>query len=361
MKKHRNKYPKPGVRDLPSDLIGLVTAIVILFFFYYGINFQSSILNSNLPEKSGTEIVLEIERFIPKKEKISAFVESNPDLPQNKPDPTPFFSFRNQQAANPLEKNLDQSSLLPLLNGKKESSKIIKSSQNKSPSDQKQRNLIKIKSFDHSIEHQSDPTKIEPDFASRQNSRLEIKKEANNADGFASVKKTKDNESKLILLGRKVAESREKSEPRKKHDVTEVRSFKNRPKIIPNVINGPVLNSRKSAPRVGTLGVECRLHAYGVYVQQMLQAIEEQWEQLVIGSMPYIQRDQIPNKVSYRFTLTANGRIKQLRQIDYQDNSLASDLCRQAISSRSPFGEWTDEMVKDFGDFDEITIHFSYK
>ncbi|HAU59881.1 MAG TPA: hypothetical protein DCW45_05895, partial [Opitutae bacterium] len=129
----------------------------------------------------------------------------------------------------------------------------------------------------------------------------------------------------------------------------------------PSVINGPVLRSATLAPRVGAIAVECRLHPYGVYVQQMLQAIEEQWGQLVKGSIEFIRREKLPNKVSYQFTLTAEGRIEHLVRVDKQENSLASDLCRQSISSRSPFGEWSAEMIHDFGESDVITIHFIYK
>ena len=44
------------------------------------------------------------------------------------------------------------------------------------------------------------------------------------------------------------------------------------------------MKSITSAPRVGTVAIECRLHPYGVYIQKMMQSIEEQWNQLARGS-----------------------------------------------------------------------------
>ena len=38
-----------------------------------------------------------------------------------------------------------------------------------------------------------------------------------------------------------------------------------------------------------------------------------------------------------------------------------AEICRQAIESRAPYGKWTEEMIRDFGGEDEVTITFHYK
>ena len=121
------------------------------------------------------------------------------------------------------------------------------------------------------------------------------------------------------------------------------------------------MKTRTNAPRVGTIAIECRLHPYGVYLQEMLQSIEEQWHQLAKGSMRYLKFDQLPPKITYRFKLMANGSIQSIERLDQEESSIAAELCRQAIASRVPFGEWTDRMIQDFGKSDEITISFSYR
>jgi hypothetical protein len=116
-----------------------------------------------------------------------------------------------------------------------------------------------------------------------------------------------------------------------------------------------------NAPRVGMLAVECRLHPYGVYVQEMLRSIEDQWHQLANGSMHFLQKDKMKAKITYRFTLRADGKINDLEFLGQGDGALPAELCRQAIASRVPFGEWTQKMIDDFGQSDEITIHFNYR
>ena len=59
------------------------------------------------------------------KTKIRKFVEANPDVPENPPDNTNQFSFRDQQAGQPRlhnKKNINQS---PKTNGSETSVKII--------------------------------------------------------------------------------------------------------------------------------------------------------------------------------------------------------------------------------------------
>ena len=117
-----------------------------------------------------------------------------------------------------------------------------------------------------------------------------------------------------------------------------------------------------SAPRIGAVAVECRLHPYGVYVQEMLRSIEDQWHQLANDSFSFLQRDKLKDKITFQFTLLADGTIIDLKKINENDKfSLPGELCRQAIASRVPFGIWTPDMVDDFGQSDVITIHFNYR
>jgi hypothetical protein len=93
----------------------------------------------------------------------------------------------------------------------------------------------------------------------------------------------------------------------------------------------------------------------------MLQSIEEQWNQLARGSTQYLQRDRLPGRITLRFKLEATGSISNLVRIDNEGYSLAAELCRQAIASRVPFGEWSEKMIQDFGQSDQITLNFKYQ
>ena len=184
--------------------------------------------------------------------------------------------------------------------------------------------------------------------------------ESKSPDGFFSKKLTGDtdkkNPEKLIA-----ALQNNSMEPTISPSNNKVQKPQKRPKLSRELIHGPLMKSITSAPRVGTVAIECRLHPYGVYIQKMMQSIEEQWNQLARGSIQYLQRDRLPGKVTWRFTLVANGSIQNLSRIDNAGESLPSELCRQAIASRVPFGPWSDKMIEDFGKSDEITISFLYK
>ena len=99
-----------------------------------------------------------------------------------------------------------------------------------------------------------------------------------------------------------------------------------------------------------------------VYMSRRCCSIEDQWQQLAYNSLSFIQRDRLKNRISFRFILLADGSISNLKNLDSLDEfSLPAEICRQAIASRVPFGNWTPEMKDDFGESDTITIHFNYR
>ena len=121
------------------------------------------------------------------------------------------------------------------------------------------------------------------------------------------------------------------------------------------------MTTETNAPRLGRVAIECRLHDYGAYVQEMLQAVEDQWHKLGHGSRAFLNRSKLPPFVKLRYKLDSNGRIHNLTKLDPYRAGLAAEICRQAIESRAPYGKWTEEMIRDFGGEDEVTITFHYK
>jgi len=189
-------------------------------------------------------------------------------------------------------------------------------------------------------------------------SKAEIEKTDNETGSYSKkrLKPGKDIEESILA-----SITNNSSQPnRAKRNSQQVRP-KTRPKLSPDLIHGPLMKSTTSAPRTGQIAIECRLHPYGVYIQEMLQSIEEQWNQLAKGSFHYLQRDRLPGRITLRFKLEATGTISNLVRIDNEGYSLAAELCRQAIASRVPFGEWSEKMIQDFGQSDQITINFKYQ
>jgi hypothetical protein len=343
--------PIPQSGGFSSFLFGAATTLITLIFLIKG----SPTLHSSLSHTKNEDhtkatiewqITPKLKKYFEKK-----FVEANPDIPENPPDEVNKFSFRDQQAAQPEITKNNPSDLAPKINGSKRSVKIVDASRNiKTPETQStQRKENKIKSG-----------KINAKVSKPLITSKEETTKSKSTEGFFSKKlmgnKDKENPEKLIA-----SIQNERRESLVSEENNQNQTPQKRPRLSRELIHGPLMKSITSAPRVGTVAIECRLHPYGVYIQKMMQSIEEQWNQLAGGSVQYLQRDRLPSKVTWRFTLMADGSIQNLSRIDNEGESLPSELCRQAIASRVPFGYWSDKMIEDFGKSDEITISFLYK
>lgn len=350
-------HPSPSTGGIFPNFLGIICSVtlVCLFFKYaseiWGL--EASIVSA---EPKITEISWEIApEVLPVVDK--SYVEANPNIPNNKPDETKFFSFRDQQAANPLKPSDFQKSSIPFAQGDSENLKLIKNQnlRSKEIKDSSHRSLSEMQT------NRSSQTKTGSNSAENKliTSKPEITK-GKQLESFHAVKDQTENQQKIIKLGAKVLTNAKKKKSSHQKRKPDQKKIGKRPKVSSHLLNGPILKSKNKAARIGELAIDCKLHPYGVYVQQMLQAIEAQWQQLVIGSISYIRKDKIPAKIEYKFVLTSKGKVVDLKKIDSQEDSLASDLCRQSISSRAPFGAWSEEMINELGTSDVITIKFSY-
>lgn len=287
------------------------------------------------------------------------FVEANPDVPSNPPDETDNFSFRDQQAAQPETAAPEADENTPAIQGEKHPSvKIVPDAEPGQPAP------IAL---------------LPPGAAAEREQGTPVGKDEEKADAPESPKDLEEVEDDEGAAVKKVEESGEDSEPKRPALLVSAAELhaaqppappaeqppspkpRPRPRLGADLVRGPLLTSEALAPRVGKVAIECRLHPYGAYVQEMLRAIEDQWSQLAQGSRSYLRRDRLPPKITLRFTLGADGRIRNLRRLDTHGESVPADLCRQAIVSRAPFGEWSAEMINDFGSTDEVTINFLYR
>lgn len=303
-----------------------------------------------------TEISWQITPEDPQLPNRMKFLEANPDVPENAPDKTSNFSFQDQQAAQ-LDARAKATEQTPRLDGEKETVKIV------SPPKEliQQSSPEPPTSFPQVTSGSVQKKTPAPDYSTPTISKIDSKSE--NGQGIKLSKSIEEGKDQRIINL-----SKEESSGGKEFTYKEVPRVASphptpraRPRLSPDLLTGPLMKTQTTAPRIGTIAIECRLHPYGVYLQEMLQAIEEQWHQLAKGSMRYLKFGQLPPKITYRFTLLASGSIQAMQRLDTEENGLPAELCRQAIASRVPFGEWTDRMIQDFGKSDQITISFSYK
>ena len=279
---------------------------------------------------------------------LKIYTEANPSVMDNQPDETNLISTQNQQAAqpSPVDK-LNRNETLPESTGTSQNLKIVPRLEIKPSTD-----LPEPKESTITV-----PQKLPSSILPPKNSSG-MPQEIN--DGWSEGPRKKEKDRKIINLSNQLPLDKSNRTTPQEDNPPVVQ--KTRPRLSLDLLNGPLLQKTTSAPRVGKLAVECRLNPYGVYMQAMLKSIERQWGELILDSYRYLQREQFPEKAMFRFTLLSNGQIKNLNQIGFNlTEQLSTELCRQAIASRSPFGIWTEKMIEEFGYSDEISITFNYK
>lgn len=348
----------PVSANLRANLFASTISIVSLFFLLYIHSVPLVNQTKPIPRNKTNEIEIQwsVQKIKEPEKDSRRFVEANPNSAVNPPDSTENFSFRDQQAAQPvLSKEKDNSSI-PKTNGEEYSSKITPSSK-ESPASSKITNEPREKQKESVIQ---EVPKKSPQAKKR--STDEQKNDLANKDGLALEEVDDEGLEKVIdLTNKDKVSKKEKNIAMNQSNPMVSISTRPRPKLSPDLLRGPVMKTVSSAPRVGVLAIECRLHPYGVYVQEMLRSIEDQWHHLAIGSLRFLQKDKLRSKITYRFSLKADGTIEDLSLMSDGGPSLPAELCRQAIASRVPYGEWTQQMMDDFGKTDEITIHFNYR
>ena len=349
-KRKVNLSPTPISGDFPSMLLGLIAVLITFTILQKStIARHSSFMPRNHQSKSETEIQWQT-KHLPENQLKPIYVEANPNVPENPPDEVKQFSFRDQQAAQRVIKERTNEQKVPKINGTDNNPKIIETSKNPPITNTYPPPALTIQN------RQNKDSAVVPKTSTLSKAKVEKQK---SKKGIFSIKNLTEGQDKEKTI---IARLENPSLPSSSIKVNRPETIPQvRPKLSANLINGPLMKSITSAPRMGAIAIECRLHPYGVYIQEMLQSIEEQWNQLAIGSINYLQRDLLPGQITLRFKLEATGNISNLSRLDDEGYSLAAELCRQAIASRVPFGEWTDKMIKDFGQSDEITLNFQYR
>jgi hypothetical protein len=232
------------------------------------------------------------------------FIEINPLAPEVVPEAdTPFFSFKNQVSAQSIIEDVLPPSIIPTqAEGDESAHKVIQAQE----------------ALPAMVMHESlpadDPTSV-----------------AEDGIGEASPH-----------------EPTEKTYPKPRP----------RPSIQVPVIEGPLKQAVGSVHRVGLAAVDARFTEYGSYLQCLLEAISTQWH-MSCRSSSRILADR-GTYVAIVFQINAEGSIEQLQIEASTATDIGISLCKNAILSRSPFGKWTEDMRLQLGDFQKISIHFSY-
>jgi hypothetical protein len=62
-----------------------------------------------------------------------------------------------------------------------------------------------------------------------------------------------------------------------------------------------------------------------------------------------------------KFIINSDGKITRIVNVENHSSEQAARACASAITDRSPYGVWTDDMKAMLGENQEMTFSFHYQ
>ncbi|MBC8010419.1 MAG: hypothetical protein H7067_10010 [Burkholderiales bacterium] len=134
-----------------------------------------------------------------------------------------------------------------------------------------------------------------------------------------------------------------------------------RPRLAAAAINArqtPTIKNEFGSKNIGAVAYDAKWSAYGEYLQRLIDAVQVQWERLIIRSSFYPTSGSVVRVV---FKLDDTGAISEVVKVDGSGAELARRLCVSAITERAPYGEWSEDMIAVLGKEQELTFTFHYQ
>ena len=295
------------------------------------------------------------------------YVETNLDVPSNKPDETTNIASRSQQAGQIKETTGDLDNT-PLLNGEEEDSvKIVQGRQ------RDERILSEPSSQQPTQRYQPAKTYIEslPRLISRSPDFLQ-QDEIIGEDGIASMLDIPDvseeevdeieeipNSLDALLTTQAMLREIEEKESNKLEPDKIPQLPRPRPRLSSQTLPGPLMRSNGRAAALGSLSVDARFTEFGDYLNRMFNAIGYQF--ILLAEYMEAAMAEISSRVIVEFQITSGGEVKDVLVVFTTADSPATLICEDAIQSPSPYGPWTQDMVETLGEEQTIRITFLYR
>lgn len=280
------------------------------------------------------------------------FVETNPEAPENTPDKTENFAAQNQQAAQ--EKPTDTKSDRPSVQGQKE----IKSEQ------------IVSGRLTTPMEHMPAQPPPPPEQPVAEQEVKAAKAEQNPLAGTEKFEgENKDgiggNIAKRVANAKPIPEKIDGANTPFTEGATSMlpaidpKRPRPRPSIVQPLQTRPAILEEKIAgtSNVGLTAIDAKWSQYGVYLQKLVEAVQIQWERLLLGMNA---NPTSGSRVSVTFVLNSEGKIEEIVNVESTANETGKRACVSAITDRAPYGPWTEDMLAVLGTRQQMTFTFYY-
>lgn len=297
------------------------------------------------------------------------YVEANPEVPENEPDPTDQYAARSQQAAD--DSPLSDPENLPQVDGESDTRKIIQGMLEPSPPVEPGVYAPDAPPGEGPGDAGGEPGNPSEDAQPAQPQPLPppdfIEQESVSEEGPGSRPEPPGEAPEVVEtpapdapvdVYRPPTERASDAPTETAGGGTPDRQAKPRPRprLDPELTTGMLMRSESSARRRGQIAIDATFSEFGEYEQQFYAAVQTGWYQ----EIEFFQPIDTAAQVRVRFTLHADGRVSDVEAVQSNASEIATIICENAISKRSPFRPWTREMVRVFGQERTITVRFNY-
>jgi hypothetical protein len=116
--------------------------------------------------------------------------------------------------------------------------------------------------------------------------------------------------------------------------------------------NNPVTN------RIEPVECNSKWSSYGTYLHKMMESIQVEWDRAQSEGKI---KPQPGGYVTVKFRLEWKGSVAEILNVESTSTEQGKQECVTAITMASPFGEWTDNMIANLGNSQELTFRFNYE
>jgi hypothetical protein len=359
-----------------SLLLALMVNGLLFFAFPWSID------NTYSPRKREIKKALNIQLVEPEilPPQSENYVETNPDVVDNKPDSTENISDRSQQAVQEeVSELVDDTEGSPFIEkGEEEDSYRVVQKELDAPA-YKPETRKKVE------ERKATPGQQAQDMAQalaakpKQPEFLK-NKPVESEDGVRSqsefmnelledVPEDEDMTTGLVedldTLGARL-EKAQKGEtqaqqngamPQKAQEGAEV--MQPRPRVVRQGAPGPLLKNQRGVSRSGRMAIDANFSEFGDYLARAFDAIGIKWNEL--NRYGENSLAETSSRVRIQFYITKEGMVEDLEVLFCNASETAKWYCVDAIQGNAPYYEWTKDMVKVLGDRQPVTVTFIYR
>jgi hypothetical protein len=280
------------------------------------------------------------------------FVEANPDAPDNVPDNSKNFSFMNQQVAQE-KPTPDGKNDMPALVGKKDvqSTQIVDGQLTKPQESVPMSPPVEVAA--------KDAAKEAPKQEQIPLSGFE-KQEGEDANSFGSNIAKQAENAKAVpervegIKNAPLIQSAVASTPKIDRNKPQERPVLQKQQVRPGIFS----DNKFGTMNIGPTAVDAKWSNYGVYLQRMIETVQIQWDRILLQSTLYPPSG---TTVTVSFRMDSDGKITTIIDVKNTSSDQGKEASISAITARSPYGKWSDDMIAVLGNSQDMTFTFYYQ